>query len=157
MEILIIAIFIIAAILFMLIEFFVIPGISIAGIASFCCFVYAIYYGFANIGMVGGLVTLLVSLFVGGGSLYLFMRSKTLDRLSLKKNITSTVDKGFDSQKVKVGDTGICITRLAQIGNAEINGQIVEVKTMEGLLDVKTPIVVTRIADKVIYVEKQKH
>ena len=158
MEILIIAILIVAAILFMLVEFFVIPGFSIAGIASFGCFAYAIYYAFANISMLGGFITLAISAILGFGSLALFMRSKTLDKLALKKNITSVVDKGFDQKKVKVGDTGVCITRLAQIGNAEINGQIMEVKTIEGLLDVKTPIVVVRITDNTIFVERQhKH
>ncbi len=157
MEILIIAILIVVAILFMLIEFFVIPGISFAGIAAFGCFIYATYYAFTTIGVVAGFITLIVSVILGSAALIWFMRSKTLDKLALKKNITSTVDKGFDTKNVKVGDKGVCITRLAQIGNAEINGEIMEVKTIEGLLDEKTPIVVVRITDKTIYVEKQKH
>ena len=65
------------------------------------------------------------------------------------------IDKSA-AEKVKVGDTGITITRLAQIGNAEINGNIIEVKTLEGLLNEKTPVIVTRITDGIIYVEKQK-
>ena len=83
------------------------------------------------------------------------MRSKTLDKIALKKDITSKIDKSA-AEKVKVGDTGITITRLAQIGNAEINGNIIEVKTLEGLLNEKTPVIVTRITDGIIYVEKQK-
>ena len=155
MEIFIISILIIAAIIFMLIELFVIPGISIAGIAAFGCFIYATYYAFANLGLAGGVVTLVISSLLCTASLIWFMKSKTLDKLALKKNITSKVNKGID-KGIKVGDTGICITRLAQIGNAEINGKIIEVKTIEGLLDEKTPIVVSRIDDNTIFVEKQK-
>ena len=51
---------------------------------------------------------------------------------------------------------GITTTRLAQIGYAEIEGNIIEVKSTEGLLDEKTPIIVNRIADGTIFVEKQK-
>ena len=83
------------------------------------------------------------------------MRSKTLDKVALKKNITSKVDRTAADQ-VKVGDTGVAITRLALIGNAEIDGNIVEVKSVDGFLNEKTPIIVNRITDGVIMVEKKK-
>ena len=59
-------------------------------------------------------------------------------------------------EKVKIGDTGITTTRLALIGYAEINGDIVEVKSTDGFLNEKTPIIVNRITDGVILVEKNK-
>lgn len=59
--------------------------------------------------------------------------------------------------KVKIGDTGITTTRLALIGYAEINGDIVEVKSTDGLMDEKTPIIVNRITDGTILVEKLKN
>ena len=60
------------------------------------------------------------------------------------------------NNSVKVGDTGISTTRLAQIGYAEINGKIVEVKSIDGFLNEKTPIIVSRITDGTIMVEKHK-
>ena len=48
------------------------------------------------------------------------MRSKTLDKIALKKNITAKVDRSAE-EKVKVGDIGVTTTRLALIGYAEIN------------------------------------
>ena len=83
------------------------------------------------------------------------MRSKTLDRLSLKKDITSKVDRTAE-ERVKVGDVGVTTTRLALIGYAEINGDIVEVKSIDGFLDEKTSIVVNRITNGVLMVEKLK-
>ena len=68
---------------------------------------------------------------------------------------TLDVDRTAADQ-VKVGDTGVAITRLALIGNAEIDGNIVEVKSMDGFLNEKTPIIVNRITDGVIMVEKKK-
>ena len=84
------------------------------------------------------------------------MRSKMLDKLALKKDIDSKVDRSAE-QSVKVGDTGISTTRLAQIGYAEINNKIVEVKSMDGFLDEKTPIIVNRISNGTIMVERQKN
>ena len=57
------------------------------------------------------------------------MRSKMLDKLALKKDIDAKVDRSAEDS-VKVGDTGISTTRLAQIGYAEINEKIVEVKSI---------------------------
>lgn len=154
MEILIIAILIIAAIILFLVELFVIPGISIAGILAGGCILYANYYAFAYMGTTAGGITLGLSVIACIGSLILFMRSKTLDKLALKKNISSKVDREAERQ-IKVGDTGITTTRLALIGHAEINGSIVEVKSSDGFVDEKTPVIVERIQDGNIIVGKK--
>ena len=133
MDVLIIIALIAAAVILFLVELFVIPGISLAGISALVCIIYANYYAFANLGTGAGFITLIISGIACIGSLVWFMRSKTLDKLALKKDITSKIDRSA-AEKVKVGDTGITITRLAQIGNAEINGNIIEVKSMDGLL-----------------------
>ena len=130
MDILIIIVLIVAAVILFLVELFVIPGISIAGILAGACMIYANYYAFAYLGTTAGFITLGVSAIACIGSLILFMRSKTLDK--------------------------VAITRLALIGNAEIDGNIVEVKSMDGFLNEKTPIIVNRITDGVIMVEKKK-
>lgn len=155
MEILIIIILIVVAVILFLVELFVIPGISLAGISALICLTYANYYAFANLGTGAGFITLLVSAIACIGALVWFMRSKTLDKLALKKDITSQVDRRAE-RSIKVGDTGVSTTRLAQIGYAEINGDIVEVRSMDGLLNEKTPIVVRRITDGIILVEKLK-
>ena len=92
MDILIIIVLIVAAVILFLVELFVIPGISIAGILAGACMIYANYYAFAYLGTTAGFITLGVSAIACIGSLILFMRSKTLDKVALKKNITSKVD-----------------------------------------------------------------
>lgn len=156
MDILIITVLIIAAVILFLVELFVIPGISVAGISALACIVYANYHAFEYLGMTGGLITLAISAVACIGSLVWFMRSKMLDRIALQKDIDSTIDRSAE-KNVKVGDKGMCITRLAQIGYADIDGNIVEVKSADGFLNEKTPIIVSRIADGVIMVEKQKN
>ncbi|KAA6317664.1 hypothetical protein EZS27_032216 [termite gut metagenome] len=143
------------AIVLFLVEVFLIPGISIAGIAAIGCLVYANYYAFVHLGNTGGGITLAVSAVTCTGSLIVFMRSKMLDKIALTENIVSTVGDSTSNKKVKPGDTGICTTRLALIGHAEINGTVMEVKSIDGFLDEKTPIVVNRITEGVILVEKK--
>lgn len=153
MDILIIIGLIIAGILLFLIELFVTPGLSIAGVSSAICLLYANYYAFANLGTTVGFITLGASSIACVVALIWFMRSKTLEKLALKKDITSKVDNRAE-EKVKIGDTGVAITRLALIGNANINGNIIEVKSMEGLMDEKTPVIVERIDNGIIMVKK---
>lgn len=154
MDILIIILLVAAAVILFLVELFFIPGISIAGFAGLGCLVYANYYAFAYIGTMAGIITLIVSGVAFAGSLILFMRSKTLDKVALKQDISSKVDRQAE-ESISVGDTGVAITRLALVGQAEINEKIVEVRSADGFLDEKTPLVVSRIRDGVILVEKQ--
>jgi NfeD-like. len=155
MDILIIIGLIVAGVILFLIEIFVIPGISFAGIGAFCCLIYANYFAFSNLGNTAGFITLATSAIACISTLTLFMKSKTLDKIALKKNINSTVDNEAE-QSVEVGDTGIASTRLALIGMADINGHHVEVKSIDGLIEEKTPIIVSRIANGAILVVKQK-
>ena len=145
MDIFIIIVLVVAAVILFLVELFIVPGISIAGFLAGGCIIYANYYAFTNIGTTAGFITLAVSA----------IACKTLDKIALKKNITSKIDRSAE-EKVKIGDTGVTTTRLALIGYAEINGDIVEVKSTDGFLNEKTPIIVNRITDGVILVEKKK-
>ena len=153
MDILIITLLVIAGLLLFIVEVFLIPGISIAGIASAACLLYANYHAFANIGVTGGLITLGATAIGCVIVTAWFMKSKTIDKLALKKNISSKVtNKAI--QNIQVGDTGISITRLALIGNADFDGNIVEVRSADGFLNEKTPIIVERIDESAIIVKK---
>lgn len=153
MDIIIIASLIIAGLILFIIEVFLLPGISIAGIVSAGCLLYANYYAFDTLGTVPGCITLAVSAIGVVAITIWFMRSKTVDKLSLKKTIDYRPEplKGLD---LKVGDEGIALTRLALIGNAEFNGRIIEVRSSGEFIDQKSRIRVERILDGIVLVEK---
>jgi len=153
MDILIIIGLIVAGLILFIIEVFLLPGISIAGIVSAACLLYANYYAFDTLGIIPGCITLAVSAIGVIGITIWFMRSKTVDKLSLKKTIDYRPEplKGLD---LKQGDKGVTITRLALIGNAEFNGRIIEVRSADGFIDEKCEIQVERIMDGVVMVQK---
>ena len=153
MDLLIIILLVIAGVVLLLIELFLIPGTSLAAILSGASFIYAIYHAFVYIGNAAGFLTLAVSAIAGITSVVWFMRSKTLDKVALTKDIEGKVKRDAGSS-VKVGDKGVCVTRLALFGQAEINGELVEVKSCDGFLNPKTPIIVARINDGNILVER---
>jgi membrane-bound ClpP family serine protease len=153
MEVLMIIALIVAGLLLFAVEVFLIPGISVAGIASALCLLYAVYYAFTSIGTLAGLLTLVVGAVGVVGVTAWFMRSKTVDKLSLKKSLDYDLNPLKDLD-IRVGDTGCAVTRLALIGNADIKGHILEVRSADGFIDEKTPIVVERITDGCILVHK---
>ena len=63
MDVLIIIVLIIAAVILFLVELFVIPGISFAGIAALGCIIFANYYAFANLGTGAGFMRRLTGRF----------------------------------------------------------------------------------------------
>jgi len=142
------------AVLLILAEIFLIPGLSVAGIAGLGCYIGAIYLAFTSYGLFTGFITLGVSALSLLLLIYWLMRSKGLDRISLHKNSDSTIRAPRENH-LKIGDTGITVTRLTLIGNAEINNEIVEVKSSDGFIDEHTPVVVTRLLGDTIIVKRQ--
>lgn len=151
MDILIIIVLLLAGIILLFVEIFLVPGLSLAGFGAAGCMIYANYYAFSELGSWPGIIVLMASIVISIAMLVWFMRSKTLDKLALNKDIDSSV-KQPESDLIQLGDTGIALTRLAQIGNAEINGHIVEVKSAGDFIEEKSPIVVTRISQGTITV-----
>ena len=153
MDILIIASLIIAGLVLFIIEVFLLPGISIAGIISAICLLYANYYAFDTMGTLPGCITLAVSAIGVIAITIWFMRSKTVDKLSLKKTIDYKPEplKGLN---LKAGDEGIALTRLALIGNAEFDGNIIEVRSTGDFIEEKSKIRIERIRDGIGMVEK---
>ncbi len=156
MEILIILSLLIAGLLLFAVEVFLIPGISLAGIGSCICMISAVYYSFVHLGMTGGVIILCVSALGIAALTWWFMRSKTVDRLSLKKTLDFRPDP-LDGLNLKVGDKGMTTTRLTLIGNAEFEGHQVEVQSADGFIDEKTQVVVTLIKDGHIFVKPFNH
>lgn len=155
MEIFIIFALILAGLLLFIVEVFLIPGTSIAGIASAACLLYANYHAFHELGTTAGFITLAASAAGCIGIMAWFMHSKTVEKLSLKKSL----DYRFDPLKelhINEGDRGMTVTRLALAGNAEINGHVIEVRSADGLIDERTPIYVERITEGAVIVRKQK-
>lgn len=153
MTILTIVLLIILATILFLVEIFLIPGISLAGILGTCSIVYANFYAFYHLGTTGGLITLLCSTIICISAIIIVIRSKALDKIALKKSISESIDNS-SAASIKVGDEGITTTRLTLIGQAEINGNLIEVRSIDGFIDEHTPITVTRVQDGNIMVKK---
>lgn len=155
MEIAITVILVLLATVLLTVEVALIPGFGVAGVLGVLSMLASVFYAFFVVGNVAGWITIIVSGLICVSLFLWALYGKSLDRLALKKNIDSNV-KGDELDNIKVGDRGITKTRLALIGEANINGEIVEVKSEMGFINENEGIVVIRISGGTIYVEKVK-
>ena len=135
-EMLIIAFLMVVAIVLILLEIFMLPGITVAGVGGFLFAAGGLFYAYSVSTPIGN-VTLAVSSLVFAASFIWLLRSKSFNRVALK---TDSRDLG-----IVPGDEGLTLSRLAPIGKARINGITVEAKSMDELIDENTPVEVIRV------------
>ncbi|MCI0522616.1 MAG: serine protease [Bacteroidales bacterium] len=145
---------ILLGLLLFIIEFMLIPGITIAGIGGAICMIAGIVLAFTTHGTGTGLAVL------GGTSLLLIvatvlmLRSGTWKKFMLRTAIDGKVDNiGSEEGKVKPGDRGVTVTRLAPGGKVLVNGEYFEAKSIDILVDPRQEIEVIRIEDNKVIVK----
>lgn len=144
-NLIIVTLVVLLGIIFLLAEIFLLPGITISGIAGFIFLVGGIAYAYMYIGTTAGNLTLIISALLIMGSFIYFIKSKSLRRISLKTNIDSKVDNS-DLKKINIGDEGITQSRLNPIGKVFINDLTVEAKSIDGqMIDEDTVVVVNKV------------
>ena len=152
LDILIIVFVMIAAIALLLAEIFLLPGITIAGIAGALFAIGGVVYAY-TIGTTVGNITLSSSIVIFGGIFLWLLRSNSFHRVSLKTNIESTVESPRNMD-LNVGDEGITLSRLAPIGKARFHHITIEAKSTGEFIDENTPVVIVRIDGYNVIVEK---
>jgi membrane-bound ClpP family serine protease len=149
----IIAVIIIVGFLFLLLEILVLPGTSVSGIIGFVLLGIGIWQAYAVYGGLAGTITLIGTLLLSLVALFVALKSRTWRRAALNKNIDGKVNI-IDNTRIKPGDKGKTVSRLAPMGKAMINGEYYEVKTTGEFLDPETDIEVVKIEFNKIYVKK---
>ena len=153
LDILIIVFVMVAAIALLLAEIFLLPGLTIAGIAGTLFAIGGVAYAY-TIGMTVGNVTLGSSVVTFGGIFLWLLRSNSFQRVSLKTNIESTVESPRNMD-LNVGDEGMTLSRLAPIGKARFRNITIEAKSTNEFIDENTPVVIVRIEGYNVIVEKK--
>lgn len=147
---------IVLGILFMLIEIFLLPGISIAGIAGAVFLIGGIFYAYTFLGSTAGNITLATSAIAMGASFVWLVKSKHLRKISLDTNIEDKVDNSH-LQKISVGDTGIAISRLNPIGNVLVNDVTVEGKSIDGeFIEEDSEVVIVKVETYNVLVKRNQ-
>jgi len=155
MTILAIVLLIIIGLVLLLIEFAVIPGITIAGIGGFLLLAASVYIAFSDMGTVAGFITLAVVLIASPILIYYLFNSRAGKKMILNSEIDGKIEN-FSPDKLKVGDIGKTIGRLAPMGKIKVNGEVVEAQSTGSFIDHQTEIRIIKIKSNQIIVEPLK-
>ena len=153
MDIIIIIFLMVAAIGLIIAEIFLLPGITIAGIAGALFAIGGVAYAY-SINVTVGNITLGSSVIAFGGVFLWLMRSNSFSRVSLKADVESTVASPRDMD-LKAGDEGITLSRLAPIGKARFNNITVEAKSTGDFIDENTRVIIKRVEGYNVVVEEK--
>jgi membrane-bound ClpP family serine protease len=157
MSVLGIILLILLGVVLFLVEFLIIPGVTIAGIGGALVLGMSVFMAYRTYGTTAGNYTLLAVLVISIITLALALRSKTWRRFMLKTNIDSKVEVGLEDQKIKPGDQGETVTRLAPIGMVRVNEITVEGKSIGGFLDPNTKVEVVKVLGTQVIVKPIKN
>ncbi len=132
MEILVPIVCILAGLLLITVEVYLIPGFNVIGILGALLMVFAVGYTYSESGLLGGTIALSGTL---GSGIVLFVvlwRSGAWDRFILSTTLKTESDaasRESDERARYLGRTGVAMTPLRPTGIAEIDGERVEVST----------------------------
>lgn len=107
MNILILILLSLAGILLLVLELFLIPGIGIAGIAGGGCLIGAVVYAYMMIGATAGHITFFAVLAASAIAIYLFYKSRAIEKMGLDTKIDDKVelaDPGKKIERLKAAD-----------------------------------------------------
>lgn len=145
---------IVLGILFLLIEIFLLPGVSIAAVAGTLFTIGGIVYAYMFIGNTAGTISLIAAALLLSVTFIWLVKSKALQKIGLKTNIEETVDNS-DLKTLQPGDRGTAISRLNPIGKVIINDVMVEGKSFDGeFIDEESQIEVIQIGTYHVIVKK---
>ncbi|MEN8229703.1 MAG: NfeD family protein [Bacteroidota bacterium] len=152
----VIIILIILGILLFVIEFLLVPGVTIAGIGGLVLTVFGVYKAFEDFGPSVGVWVLIGTILLSVFVIAMSLRARTWNRLMLKTDIKGTVDKELTEEQVKTGDRGTALTRLAPMGKILVNDLVREAKSTEGYIDEHTNVEIVAIEGTRISVKPVK-
>lgn len=126
---------IVLGILLFVIEFLLVPGVTIAGIGGLALTTFGVYKAFNDFGSETGLWVLLGTLALSAFVIAMSLRAGTWRKFMLNTNMVGNVDHSLTEEEVKVGDEGETLTRLAPMGKILVNALVREAKSLEGYID----------------------
>lgn len=143
MSLFVILLILLGGLALVVLEFLAVPGTTIVGLSGLGLLIYGNYEIFQAYDDSWGYISILICSIICLGLLFYSLRAKTWKRFSLNASIDSKVN--VIDEKIKVGDKGVAITRLAPVGMAEFNGERMEVYTSTSYIEAKTALEVEAI------------
>ena len=101
MNVFLVVLLVLAGVALLLTEMFLLPGFGIAGVSGFACLVGAVLVAWLCISKLAGYITLGSCLLLSGLAIWVFIRSKAIDKMALDTKIEGHVKLADNKLKDK--------------------------------------------------------
>jgi membrane-bound ClpP family serine protease len=135
------------------VEFLLVPGITVAGIGGVACLIGGIFWAYSDHGNMVGHITLISTLAATFFTIAIALRAKTWKRFMLDTNVSGGIVILENEKLIKPGDSGTTISRLTPMGKVRVNNIVIEAKSTGAFIDPKTEIIVIKFEGSKIIVK----
>lgn len=146
---------IVLGVILFFVEFLIVPGVTIAGIAGAILIFIGIYFGYKDFGTPTGHYILLATAGVSIFSVILMLRAGTWEKIMLNSKIEGKTSSSLENE-INIGDIGETVTRLNPYGKIFLNEKYYEAKSSSSYIDPKTKVQVKKIERSYIIVKPLK-
>lgn len=154
MSIPLIILLILLGIVLFLIEFLLIPGITVAGVGGAILLIGSIIAAYHYHGATAGNIILLSTVGISVLTLVMALKSKTWRGIMLRTSVDGKVNVIEDENTaIRPGDKGKTISRLNPMGKVEIGGRYCEAKSQGSYIDPQTEVEVVKVLPNQIIVK----
>jgi len=148
---------VILGILLFLVEFLIVPGITVAGIGGAISIIAGVVMAFYYEGATTGLIVLISTALLIGLTAVFMLKAGTWKKLMLDKAIDGKVDfVKMEEGRIKIGDKGRTITRLNPMGKVMVGEEYYEAKALDELIQQNTDVEIVKIESNKIIVKPIK-
>jgi|ERR1043165_6340460 membrane-bound ClpP family serine protease len=138
--------------LLVFLEVFFIPGTALFAVIGTLTMIAGVVIAYSNFGVIGGTLTLIATAIFSLFSIIFGFKSGLLKGLMLRTQNKGKANE-IDESKIKVGDTGVALSKIAPIGKGLFNDVTYEVQTLGEWVIEGTPIEVIRVSLNKIFVK----
>jgi membrane-bound ClpP family serine protease len=155
MSIGIIIFLVVLGLLLFLVEFMLLPGVTVAGIGGAISMTGAVVLAFSYHGNLVGFLVLGAVVLLIVITVMVMLKWGTWKKFMLTREIDGKVDLvRAEEGRVINGDTGRTITRLNPMGKVMVNGEFYEAKSLDSYVDQNVEIEVIKIEQNRLIVKQ---
>ena len=140
-------------VLFLVGELLLIPGSVFGVVLALICNGSAIAIAFMQFGTVAGVAVVVVALLLALISTIFSLRAKTWRKISLHQELDAA-SMPHPETKLKVGDRGVAVSRLAPAGKVEICGETVEARSVDVYVEQRSEVEVVGFENFTVVIKK---
>ena len=138
--------------LLVFIEVFFIPGTAVLVLIGTITMLCGVVVAFSTFGFLGGTITMILTAIFTLLSIVFGFRLGVMKRLTLRSTLKG---KANDEplNKIKVGDSGTALSKIAPSGKAIFNDLIFEVHSLSLYVEPQTPVEIIKIEHNKIFIQ----